>query len=173
MVFWGGAYGSLPDAAIWWCLWTGGGGVVTRSTNPICDTIIEELPCHHGQERLWPLPWPVAWWHPNQAHRRHPHTMDDDSCTWFHRDPSGAQVVVPLPTVVFRDILECARYWWCWHRNINIRLLSFSRLNYYLHISKFNSIFKNQWWPLKIRQSFSTITPTFNRCIRFLESQCS
>ena len=26
----GGAYGSLPDAAIWWCLWTGGGGVLTR-----------------------------------------------------------------------------------------------------------------------------------------------
>ena len=24
-----GAYGSLPDAAIWWCLRTGGGGVVT------------------------------------------------------------------------------------------------------------------------------------------------
>jgi len=27
--FWGGAYGSLPDAAIWWCLRTGGGGVLT------------------------------------------------------------------------------------------------------------------------------------------------
>ena len=27
--FWGGAYGSLPDAAIWWCLLTGGGGVLT------------------------------------------------------------------------------------------------------------------------------------------------
>ena len=26
-----GAYGSLPDAAIWWCLRTGGGGVLTRS----------------------------------------------------------------------------------------------------------------------------------------------
>jgi hypothetical protein len=25
-----GAYGSLPDAAIWWCLRTGGGGVLTR-----------------------------------------------------------------------------------------------------------------------------------------------
>jgi hypothetical protein len=23
-------YGSLPDAAIWWCLRTGGGGVLTR-----------------------------------------------------------------------------------------------------------------------------------------------
>jgi len=27
--FFGGAYGSLPDAAIWWCLRTGGGGVLT------------------------------------------------------------------------------------------------------------------------------------------------
>jgi hypothetical protein len=26
-----GAYGSLPNAAIWWCLRTGGGGVLTRS----------------------------------------------------------------------------------------------------------------------------------------------
>ena len=26
--FWG-AYGSLPDAVIWWCLRTGGGGVLT------------------------------------------------------------------------------------------------------------------------------------------------
>jgi len=28
-VFFLGAYGSLPDAAIWWCLRTGGGGVET------------------------------------------------------------------------------------------------------------------------------------------------
>ena len=27
LVFFLGAYGSLPDAAIWWCLRTGGGGV--------------------------------------------------------------------------------------------------------------------------------------------------
>jgi len=27
--FGGGTYGSLPDAAIWWCLRTGGGGVLT------------------------------------------------------------------------------------------------------------------------------------------------
>ena len=38
LFFWGGgAYGSLPDAAIWWCLRTGdgggGGGVVTRYHN--------------------------------------------------------------------------------------------------------------------------------------------
>ena len=30
MIFFFGAYGSLPDAAIWWCLRTGGGGVLTR-----------------------------------------------------------------------------------------------------------------------------------------------
>ena len=28
---WEGAYGSLPDAAIWWCLRTGGGGVLTST----------------------------------------------------------------------------------------------------------------------------------------------
>jgi len=33
MVFFLGAYGSLPDAAIWWCLRTGGGGVLTRFTS--------------------------------------------------------------------------------------------------------------------------------------------
>jgi len=32
MVFFGGAYGSLPDAAIWWCLRTGGGGVLTSNS---------------------------------------------------------------------------------------------------------------------------------------------
>ena len=31
-VFFLGAYGSLPDAAIWWCLRRGGGGVLTRLT---------------------------------------------------------------------------------------------------------------------------------------------
>jgi hypothetical protein len=31
----GGAYGSLPDAAIWWCLRTGGGGVRTSKPH-IC-----------------------------------------------------------------------------------------------------------------------------------------
>ena len=35
MVFFGGAYGSLPDAAIWWCLRTGGGGVLTRLQFPL------------------------------------------------------------------------------------------------------------------------------------------
>ena len=30
--FFFGAYGSLPDAAIWWCLRTGGGGVLTSTS---------------------------------------------------------------------------------------------------------------------------------------------
>ncbi len=38
-----GAYGSLPDAAIWWCLRTGGGGVLTRykpiGASPGCDYV--------------------------------------------------------------------------------------------------------------------------------------
>ena len=29
-----GAYGSLPDAEIWWCLRTGGGGVLTSFQEP-------------------------------------------------------------------------------------------------------------------------------------------
>ncbi len=35
-----GAYGSLPDAAIWWCLRTGGGGVLTSKSSyfPILKT---------------------------------------------------------------------------------------------------------------------------------------
>jgi len=41
--FWGGAHGSLPDAAIWWCLRTGGGGVLT---SPI------PIKCLHGILRV-------------------------------------------------------------------------------------------------------------------------
>ncbi len=54
-------------------------------TSPFCNIIIEEHPCHHGDEQLWPLPWSVAWECPNQAHRHHHHTMDaDDRCTSFN-----------------------------------------------------------------------------------------
>ncbi len=44
-------------------------------------------------EQLWCLLWPVAWWHPNQANRPHPHTMDNDGCTWFGSNPSGTWVI--------------------------------------------------------------------------------
>ncbi len=33
--FGGGAYGSLPDATIWWCLRTGGGGVLTSGVSTV------------------------------------------------------------------------------------------------------------------------------------------
>ena len=36
-------------------------------------------------QRLWPLPSPVALGHPNQAHRRHLHTMGNGACTRFGR----------------------------------------------------------------------------------------
>jgi hypothetical protein len=32
----------------------------TRSKPPFRDTFIEEERCHHGDKRLWPLPWHVA-----------------------------------------------------------------------------------------------------------------
>ncbi len=44
MVFFGGgAYGSLPDAAIWWCLRTGGGGIVSRKYSNLykCTDFLE------------------------------------------------------------------------------------------------------------------------------------
>ena len=54
---------------------------------------------HHGGRRLWPLPSPVARRHPNQAHRRPPHTMGDAVCAWFGLNPPGGRVVsTPPPT---------------------------------------------------------------------------
>jgi hypothetical protein len=38
---------------------------------------------NHGHHLLLFLPLPVIWWHPNQAHRCHTHTMGDASCDWF------------------------------------------------------------------------------------------
>ena len=42
---------------------------------------------HHGGRWRWPLPSPVGRRHPNQAHRRHPHTMGDAACAWFGLNP--------------------------------------------------------------------------------------
>jgi len=48
---------------------------------------------NHGTERLWPISWHVASGRPNQVHRRHPHTMGDDSCAWFGVISSTASAV--------------------------------------------------------------------------------
>ena len=54
---------------------------------------LESLPAHHGVRQRWPLPSPVAQWHTNQAHRRHPHTMGDAACTWFGLNKTGSLMV--------------------------------------------------------------------------------
>jgi hypothetical protein len=41
-----GAYGSLPDAAIWWCLRTGGGGILTRVVRVLRVDTITITPPH-------------------------------------------------------------------------------------------------------------------------------
>jgi hypothetical protein len=46
------------------------------------------------------LPLPVARRHPNQAHRRHPHTMGDVACTLFGINPPGEQAVSTTTTNV-------------------------------------------------------------------------
>jgi hypothetical protein len=46
------------------------------------------------------LPSPVAWRHPNQVHRHHPHTMGNAACTWFGINPPGGQVVSTTTTNV-------------------------------------------------------------------------
>ncbi len=52
---------------------------------------------HHGGRRLWPLPSPMARRHPNQAHRRNPHTMGDAACAWFGLNLPGGRVVSTPP----------------------------------------------------------------------------
>ena len=47
MVFFWGAYGSLPDATIWWCLQTGGGGVLTRK-RCLSQVTLLAVPGHRG-----------------------------------------------------------------------------------------------------------------------------
>ena len=42
--FWGGADGSLPDAAIWWCLRTGGVGVLTSELLSMGQAVPELVP---------------------------------------------------------------------------------------------------------------------------------
>ncbi len=86
----------------------------TRSKTPFPNTIIEEDRCHHGDERLWPLPWPVAWWRPNQAYRRHSHTMEDDLCAWFCWNPSSARVVSAATHMGFSWLFGVCRILMAW-----------------------------------------------------------
>ena len=61
---------------------------------------------HHGGRRLWPLPSPMARRHPNQTHRRHPHTMGDASCAWFGLNlPGGRVVSTPPPNAIMSFFL--------------------------------------------------------------------
>ncbi len=60
----------------------------------------DSFPAHHGGRRLWSLPSPVAWRNPNQAHRRHPHTMGDAACTLFGINPLGGRVVSTTTEIV-------------------------------------------------------------------------
>ena len=65
-----------------------------------CVKTRNSFPAHHGGRRLWPLPLPMAQRHPNQAHRRHPHTMGDTACAWFGINPPGGRVVSTTTTNV-------------------------------------------------------------------------
>ena len=60
--------------------------------HPLANKLFDMFGVNHGAEWLWPIPWHVAWGCPNQVHRRHPHTMGDDSCTWFGVISSTARV---------------------------------------------------------------------------------
>ncbi len=55
---------------------------------------------HHGGRRLWSLPSPVVRRNPNQAHRRHPHTMGDAACTLLGINPLGGRVVSTTTKIV-------------------------------------------------------------------------
>ncbi len=96
-----GAYGSLPDAAIWWCLRTGGGGVLTRCipifTIPACTSTYPTDNCtlvtpnwhqksaNHGSRQLLPLASPMDRRRPNHAYQPLPHIIGDAAYAWFGR----------------------------------------------------------------------------------------
>ncbi len=67
----------------------------------------DSFPAHHGGRRLWPLPSPVARRHPNQAHRRHPHTMGDADRAWFWFNPLGGRVMSTTTTNAIMSIFGC------------------------------------------------------------------
>ena len=72
-----------------------------------CFKTRNSFPAHHGGRRLWPLPSPMARRHPNQAHRRHPHTMGDAACAWFGLNPPGGRVVSTPPPNAIMSFFLC------------------------------------------------------------------
>jgi hypothetical protein len=117
-VFFLGAYGSLPGAAIWWCLRTGGGGVLTRLTRMLrrdifffyfvlflrtgLRTLLTPLVMHHwpeksadhGSRQLLPIASPMGCRHSNPTYRRHPHTMGEHTYARFGRPTRlGCEIV--------------------------------------------------------------------------------
>ncbi len=81
---------------------------------PTSTTQLLRKTSDHGDERLWPLPWPVALWRPNQGHRRHPHTMDGDVCAWFCWNPSSARVVSAVADSGFSWLFGVCRILTAW-----------------------------------------------------------
>ena len=76
-----------------------------------CVKTRNSFPAHHGGRRLWPLPSPMARRHPNQAHRRHPHTMGDAACAWFGLNlPGGRVVSTPPPNAIMSFFLYFVEY---------------------------------------------------------------
>ena len=58
VMFFLGAYGSLPNAAIWWCLRTGGGGVLTSLLPlaidaPVNVKVLEVIYYHRAIQAYW------------------------------------------------------------------------------------------------------------------------
>ena len=56
---------------------------VSGPKHPLANKLFDMFGVNHGAERLWPIPWHVAWGRPNKVHRRHPHTMGDDDSVHF------------------------------------------------------------------------------------------
>jgi len=110
--FWGGAYGSLPDAEIWWCLRTGGGGVLTSQLM---------LPNNTGAHQpdmvdtMMVIPGEKIWYH---THPKRGMNMDpDDACI---NRASGLSIPdTDWPPCVFL----CDWYLLCW---LMSRILSLS-----------------------------------------------
>ena len=49
----------------------------------VCFTTHITFSADHGDQRLRPIPLPVAQRRPSRVHRYHPHTMGDDAYAWL------------------------------------------------------------------------------------------